>query len=280
MRLIRAVLIFLVGAVASLVLTYAVVLRPRIKAWGVDPTEAEAPLPGDELIPEPMATETRGVTIDAPVSAVWPWLVQMGFGRAGWYSFDAMDRRYPSADSILPQFQTLTPGEILPIYQGGGFEVRTVDPEHALVLFSDTPMMEKQAKEAGLLTEEQLAQAESKRGQFGRGSYPDFSASWAFVLKPTDDGQTRLIERFRVKTQGNMPANAVMQELMSTGIVLVARKQMLGIKERVEHPKTESLEPTTPPSEIPTTEPTDLPTGAHEPQIDIPTLSGEGFSAN
>lgn len=279
MRLIRAVLIFLVGAIASLAVTYAVVVRPRIKAWGVDPTESESALPGDDLIPEPTKTETRGLTIDAPVSQVWPWLVQMGFGRAGWYSFDAMDRRYPSADSILPQFQTLTPGDTLPIYQGGGFEVRTVDPQNAIVLFTDTAQMEKQAKDAGLVTQEQLEDAQAKRGQFGRGSYPDFSASWAFILRPTDDGQTRLIERFRVKAQGNMPANAVMQELMSTGIVLMARKQMLGIKERAEKPRVESFDE--PATDAPTTEmPTETPTGAHDPQIDIPALSTEGFSAN
>src|SRR3954463_10133135 len=128
MRAVRALLIFLVGAIASLVVTYAVVLRPRIKEGGVDPTESESMLPGDELISEPTQTETRGVTIDAPVSQVWPWLVQMGFGRAGWDSFDARAGRYPSADSILPEFQELQPGAILPIYQGGGFEVRTVDP--------------------------------------------------------------------------------------------------------------------------------------------------------
>src|SRR4051795_1460209 len=120
MRLIRAVLIFLVGAIASLAVTYAVVVRPRVKTWGVDSTESEAALAGDDLIPEPTQTETRGVTIDAPVSQVWPWLVQMGFGRAGWYSFDAMDRRYPSADSILPEFQTLAAGEVMPLYNGGG----------------------------------------------------------------------------------------------------------------------------------------------------------------
>lgn len=241
MRAVRALFIFLVGAIASLAVTYAVVLRPRLKAWGVDPVETEAALAGDELIPDPMQTETRGVTIDAPVSQVWPWLIQMGFGRAGWYSFDAMDRRYPSADVILPEFQKLEPGEILPIYQGGGFEVRTVDPQKALVLFTDTSTMEKQAEAAGLVTEEQLEEAKSKRGQFGRGSYPDFSASWAFILKPTEDGQTRLIERFRVKTQNQMPAGPVMQELMSTGIVLMARKQMLGIKERAERPQPTDL---------------------------------------
>ena len=71
-------------------------------------------------------------------------------------------------------------------------------------------------------------------------SYPEFSASWAFFLQPTDDGGTRLIERFRAKTPGNGPANVVLGEIMGTGIVLMTRKQMLGIKERVERPETES----------------------------------------
>ena len=62
----------------------------------------------------------------------------------------------------------------MPIYNGGGFEVRTVDPPNALVLFTNTAIMERQAKDAGLVTEEQLDEAKSKRGQFGRGSYPDF----------------------------------------------------------------------------------------------------------
>jgi hypothetical protein len=276
MRAVRAVLIFLIGAIASLVLTYAIVVRPRVKAWGVDPAEADMPLPGDELIDEPMATETRGVTIDAPVAQVWPWIVQMGFGRAGWYSYESMDRRNKSADSILPEFQNLEPGQVLPIYQGGGFEVRTVDPPNALVLFTNTAQMEKQAKEAGLVTDEQLAQAESKRGQFGRGSYPDFSASWAFILKPTEDGQTRMIERFRVKSQSPMPANAVMQELMSTGIVLMARKQMLGIKDRAERPKAtdgETADETLVGGDGDLTPATEPLTGAHEPQIDIPSLN-------
>jgi hypothetical protein len=268
MRAVRALLIFLVGAVVSLAVTYMAVLRPRIKTWGVDPTETEAALPGDDLISEPMATETRGVTIDAPVAQVWPWLVQMGFGRAGWYSFDSMDRRYKSADSILPEFQKIEPGEIMPLYAGGGFEVRTVDPEHALVLFADQSIMTRQAQASGLMADVTNGEGDGgdvamPKGQMMRMSPPpDFSASWAFILKPTDDGQTRLIERFRVKAESRMPANAVMQEMMSTGLVLMARKQMLGIKDRAERPASEQ-----------TAAQTDHPTGAHEPQIDIPALS-------
>ena len=67
-----------------------------------------------------------------------------------------------------------------------------------------------------------------------RSGFPDFAASWAFYLRPTDDGKTRLIERFRARTPGQGPATAVFGEIMGTGIVLMTRKQMLSIKERVE----------------------------------------------
>ena len=56
------------------------------RTWGHDPEEAARSLPGDELVPTPTAIDTRGITIDAPPEAVWPWLVQMGFDRGGWYT--------------------------------------------------------------------------------------------------------------------------------------------------------------------------------------------------
>jgi len=228
MRAVRAVLFFLLSAVIAFTATYVLVVRPRIKAWGFDPEEVELPLPGDDLVAEPSATETRGVTIEAPVSKVWPWLVQMGFGRGGWYSYDAMDKSHPPADRILPEFQSLNAGDILPFGVGSGFRVETVEPERALVLYIDTELARQQADQA-------IAQGELPEST-GRTSFPDFSASWAFYLKPTEDGKTRLIERFRAKTPGNAPANVVLGEIMGTGLVLMARKQMLGIKERVENP--------------------------------------------
>jgi len=97
---------------------------------------------------------------------------------------------------------------------------------------------------------------------FLTGTFTKLTERMAYFLKPTDDGKTRLIERFRAKTPGNAPANVVLGEIMGTGIVLMARKQMLGIKERVERP-IDAVEETT-----------DQPTGSHEPQIDIPQLIG------
>ena len=87
MRIIRAILLTLISAVIASGIVYFAFVRPKVRGWGLDPHEAELPLPGDDLIPEPSHVETRGITINAPVAKVLPWLVQMGFGRAGWYSF-------------------------------------------------------------------------------------------------------------------------------------------------------------------------------------------------
>ena len=268
MRVLRVLLLAILSAVVAASVAYFVAVRPKIRSWGLDPQEAELPLPGDDLIVEPNATETRGLTIDAPVAKVWPWLVQMGFGRAGWCSYDTMGGKGKTVDAILPEFQSLEPGDVVPVSPSGGFEVKAVEFERALVLYTDTELVRSQADKATEKAEaegtsvEPTPAAPKVGGMMMGASYPEFAASWAFFLKPTDDGKTRLIERFRAKTPGNAPANVVLGEIMGTGIVLMARKQMLGIKERVERP-IDAVEETT-----------DQPTGSHEPQIDIPQLIG------
>ena len=82
------------------------------RTWGIDPNEAAKPLPGDDIVPVPTAIETRGITIDAPPDAVWPWLVQMGFGRGGWYSYDQLDMGGSSATTLVPEWAGLAVGDI------------------------------------------------------------------------------------------------------------------------------------------------------------------------
>jgi len=78
------------------------VARTRLHRWGVDPIEATQLLPGDELVTEPTTSDTRGIDIAAPPEQVWPWLVQMGYKRAGWYSYDAIDMNQGSSREIVP----------------------------------------------------------------------------------------------------------------------------------------------------------------------------------
>ena len=145
MRVRNVIVGTVIGTVVGITISRTVKWR---RTWGVDLAEAAKPLPGDDLVPTPSAIETRGITIDAPPEAVWPWLVQMGYGRAGWYSYDQLDTRGKSADTIVPAWQALEVGAVMPFSPDGGFAVRVVEPGRALVLSVDTELIERQTEAA------------------------------------------------------------------------------------------------------------------------------------
>jgi len=127
-------------------------------------------MPADCLVPAPMGMVTHAVTINASPERVWPWLAQMGAGRAGWYSYDSIDNGgHPSVNAILPEHQHVAPGDIMPATPGmtDAFCVATVSPPHHLVLT--------------------VPQASGGN-----------QVSWEFLLDPLDLGRTRLIVRGRV----------------------------------------------------------------------------------
>jgi hypothetical protein len=134
--------------------------------------EERRPLPVDDLVPDPLFTSTHAITIDAPPEQVWPWIAQMGAGRAGWYSWDAIDNgATPSATSIRPELQKVVPGDIMPAVPGAtdAFVVATVDPPRALVLMVPD----------------------------GHGGC---AVAWEHMLEPLDGGRTRLIVRGRASS--------------------------------------------------------------------------------
>jgi hypothetical protein len=118
---------------------YGVLIRPRMLRWGTTPAEADGAYPGADLIPGGQRIATMAVTIDAPPSQVWPWLVQMGCNRAGWYSWDRLDNNAaPSADRIHPEWQDVSVGDHLPSTSSGQvwFEIAALEPERFLALRS------------------------------------------------------------------------------------------------------------------------------------------------
>ena len=206
------------------------------RTWGIDPAEATRALPGDDIVAEPSAAETRGITIDAPIDAVWPWLVQMGYGRAGWYSYDQLDQRGRSADRIVDEWQALKVGDIVPTHPGGGFEVARLEAGRALVLRSDTALVAAQAATAregaaGLAT---ATTGVRLSGAMLSGTPQEFAATWAFVLEPLDGGRTRLIERFRAWFSAEAPGAPLVMPLIGFGVFVMLQKQMVGIRERAE----------------------------------------------
>ena len=161
--------------------------------------EARRPLPGDELVPA-KTQQTHGVTIEARPTEIWPWLIQMGCRRAGVYSYDRLDNGgVPSADQILPEFQHIEVGDILPWTPTSedGFIVRAVEPERALVLGEDT------------------------------GSF-----TWTFVLEPIDATSTRLITRLRLRYESL--AYGLILRVFQPIHFGMQRRQLLNLKRRVE----------------------------------------------
>lgn len=129
------------GALAAEVITY-LLWRPRMLRWGATADEASEPLPGDDRTPHPRVQCTRAVTIDAPPEQVWPWLMQMGIGRAGFYTHDWVERlmfhaRYVegrhSATRIHPELTPLNVGDTVPMGAGAFAAVSEVKPYEYLV---------------------------------------------------------------------------------------------------------------------------------------------------
>ncbi len=238
----RARTLFFVGAAASTAAAAAacaVAVRPWWRSWGVDPSDSETAVAGDDLVPDATVVETRGVEIGAPPEAVWPWLLQMGYNRAGWYSYDMVDMKGASLDRIDPELQQLAVGDLVPNSPDTAFAVRILDPGRALVLYADEALVQEQvtaARERKAAGEAVEATPVNLRAA-GRAmpSMPGFAASWAFILRPLDDGRrTRLVERFRVRMSPEGPAASLMASVFGFGVFAMTRKQMLGIRDRAE----------------------------------------------
>ena len=117
-------------------------LRTSVLTWGATADEAARSLPGDELLADADVVSTRAITIDAPPSDVWPWLVQMGSGRGGAYTYDWIENLFGlemrSADTIHPEWQNLAVGDVIPGKASlPGMRVEVLEPERALVSRSE-----------------------------------------------------------------------------------------------------------------------------------------------
>ena len=150
---------------------------------------------------DPVVVDTRGIDIDASPEVVWPWLVQMGYGRGGWYSYDAVDMRGRSATSILAEHQSLAVGDVVPTHPDGGFLVKVAEPGHSLVLYTDSETVAAQAAAvrrgvADGSTPARLAAA----GALSAVALPTaFQASWAFAVLPRDGGSRLITQPGRMR---------------------------------------------------------------------------------
>lgn len=110
----------MVIAASAAITAYVRFVRPWQLHWGATPDEVSRALPGDNLVPKPTFNATRAITVAAPPERIWPWLVQTGLTRAGWYSYDLLDNLGRlSARRIIPELQNLAVGDIVPMSPDG-----------------------------------------------------------------------------------------------------------------------------------------------------------------
>ena len=112
---------------------YVWVVKPWHMRWGATDDEVARAMPGDDLIPD-AGSATRAISIDATPGDVWPWLVQIGYGKAGWYSYDWIDNDFESsAHQILPEYQDLAVGDKILMMPAMGFVVKSIDGDRSIV---------------------------------------------------------------------------------------------------------------------------------------------------
>jgi hypothetical protein len=156
---------------------------------------------GDEEVPNPNVQATRAITIEAPPEAVWPWLVQMGYGRAGFYGYDLADNaRMPSADRIIPELQQLKVGDRIPTGPDQGLTVKAMEPPRTLLLARSDPGLHQ---------------------------------SVSLLLNRLGASRTRLVVRVRAWF-GFRLRELLAFRVLEPGAFLLARKQLKGLTERAE----------------------------------------------
>ncbi len=201
----RADLLRAAGALTAVGTVYELWLRPRHLQWGATSKEAQEPLPGDALTPHVKGQATHAVTIHASAAEVWPWLVQIGQDKGGFYSYSWLENlvgcRMHNTGRILPEFQHIQVGDKLRLHpKAPPLPVVLVEPERALVFGSNT----------------------SEPG------------TWGLYLKPLDANSSRLVVRSRVEWKPGPLRWAFNYFLFEPAHFLMERKMMLTLKHLAE----------------------------------------------
>lgn len=175
------------------------------------PEDEARALPGDDVLPAAKAQATHHIDIDAPPDRIWPWLVQMGCRRGGWYSYDQLDNAgVASADHIVPELQNLAVGDLLPMRPDdpGGVAVLVLDAPRTMVLGTPLPPP-------------------------GEPTPPGPRATWAFALEPIGGDATRLFVRVRAEYEPTLAAT-LLSPIVRVMHEIMERKQLRTLKQRAE----------------------------------------------
>lgn len=215
----------LVGAAIGaplLALAYARWVRPWHLQWGLPSGEGPLALPGDSLVQSPKVEATHAIEIQATPDRIWPWLVQMGQGRGGFYSYTWLENlvgcAMKNADEVVPEWQNLNVGDPVWLHPGAApMEVKVLERNRTLVFYTG----------AGAFAD--------FGDRFASHSDPQFASSWAFVLQPLDGDSTRLVVRNRSTYGPGLQNELTVRCLLEPAHFLMERKLLKTLKSLVEN---------------------------------------------
>jgi hypothetical protein len=197
------------AAITGSAAAYLLVGRPWQLGWGTTDEERGATLAGDDLLPNPDLVATRAITVQPPAAQVWPWIAQLGQGRGGFYSYDALENLVGcdihSADRVVPQWQDLKVGDQVKLHPEVGLGVAVMERGRTLVLRGGVPM---------------------------GAAPPPYDFTWAFVVREQPDGTTRLLVRERYAyTQRWAP---LLVEPVAVVAFVMTQRMLRGVRDRAE----------------------------------------------
>ncbi len=185
---------------------YLVLCRPYQLHWGATDAEIERPMAGDELNPNASFLATRAITVEGGPEEIWPWLLQMGYGRAGYYGYDLLENAgspegLKSADEILPRFQAFVVGDEVPISAVVSMTFHAIEPNRHLIWL---------------------------------GSEVTNPGAFTWALYPLDEGRTRLVSRIRWSYHPTSIGIFALELFTEFADHIAVRKILRGVKQRVE----------------------------------------------
>ena len=200
------IILGIVLAIIAIIGLYLIFIRPWHRNWGANIKDIKRQMIGDDLVETPIDITTRAITIKAKPEDIWPWFVQMGYKRGGMYSYDWIDRLLgildrPSAERIIPEFQHLEVGDVIPLGKPPSWPVKAIEPNRSLLL---------DIRDKGI------------------------HITWSFLLEEVDEEHTKFILRIRQYLASKLFTILLSFPIVDFGSFLMVRKFLLGIKRRAE----------------------------------------------
>ncbi len=196
-------------------------LKPLRERWGLSKEEATRPLPGDEVVPSPKSKFTHAIKINAPAKYVWPWVAQIGQGRGGFYTYEALENliglQIYNSDVVLPEFQNPSIDDTIAFAPGDRTPLVICEHGRAMAIENSLDM-------------------DNNQMFYPKGPYPKnyLHLTWLWFIEELDENHSRFISRNRVDYAPNFKNKLMFGPFSEPIVFAMDRKMCLGIKKRAE----------------------------------------------